>query len=1834
MNESASKSSLASSGGKPSTANSTGSPNGRKTRTIIVARAIPAEPATVVSAAIRGEVASNAVVSQHHTRDARSGKLASYAALGAEEDVERFDRFLAEQRGHPSASELRAAATSPQHMMASMKRKTMSRIQLDGIDGKTSSAEATGEDAAARKLMQKELENDARKRREEAVAHRKWLNSLPIHERVAQQRQQNVLRKWRQMNRDWETFKNRAARRLGKAPQELVMSRAAVYREQREMYDALQKARPLSDKVGGDIWLVSLRNEGTRFVPVGNIFSGLFCPIRESTKLGPRVRRPLDYHDNQREREHEASRPLSKLEKRSLDLLARKKWRLRKQLEVLQPHEVERGASSHLAVGTVDLFAWASGTMEDENSENEDGGSIRTYSASIDDEPSRRRRLRSYASSSPSKSVKKVVPGDQFIGPSMRISHVADEDGVTNTESNGTGHILEPCRPPLRLSFYTPVGEQEQCSLAVTNDGSTIVHYQWWRAPFEDEHAELTAHLRGRRTRKEEQELGRCTTTSVSKLGGTLLPGETEQFVFSFMSSQAGVFLEKWLLDADPKPRICFGATPDDEDNVSSDDLPVEVRLSCVAEDNFAAWRRRQMQLTRVEERESHFFVANLVDEILDRVRPPEPVVFGELTPHTDVAKFYEVNEAAEFNDVYFSPALMRTCYDLFERAQGILGDLLSDQEPVDQEESLTKESGEGHEGVDGTEKTNDAPSLVSPEQSNDLSLGVEDDVEPETTKRVSLPALVVQGWNWRLETLRELCKKADEAQNTQIGRLTQQLKKVIEEVEEDDENEEDDEDENEEVDDTEDGEEDEGGDGSETGEIDAAKAKPISPREVRKNERLARRTALEDEIQSLVPNLQEAFDTMLFSSYTTPYSSMRLQERLYERIGSLCGETPVVCEIAKATNAASSAQAATLEGVGKLLMCAIDEAVGGDQDHQALVEQRRRRIQNMWLSDKASYLSVGQLMIKPPISIAEPPSEVLTADSVHNPAAPKSPESIDNSGVLLMQVDLDLAPWFSLVKVENRGSASQADETPPKIEFAWHISQELVQHPNYVPAKVVQATESLVKVLDALPSTNPLVHTVVLVSELSRPPLTKPMHKLLRNVAQAELKAKATATSQIGGETEEIKDRGSAEGEEAEVEIMKTLLQRLTSQLSLRGIAQVMQRAIQKDVVFCSAVEEVQGQIDFGRKELLLNSSLSLGGIESEAVGNEVEVDSEQQETAISPRILLLEHLGAAGIDLIAQVARQRELASKPATPAPAESQKPAVGAGKKVSVTSKGKPGTPGAPVAPAPAPPPETPPSSTLDLTKLQFAGKDSSEQGAMALRSLFTGMISVCILDGIPSKACEEIFAFGSKEDTPVLTPPTLAGPTLHEELQMWSEMLQPRLPGSSSGRPLQILTAVVGGKSLESKLRMIDGLLEIVHEIYFVGEVAMSLYRILHTKHAGKLAKENYSGTKHEEVEEEFEDDVSKEGIVEDEANEHDREKETSEHFPPVRTSPKGIWDLLVPAVEKLQQKASRKSVRLLLPNDWVVGETPLEEQDLSAATIVEDDDDDDDDEEEEQADEVDDEEDRGKKTRKRRASELASARLKPLVEPSGADFFDRKRQGTYEGERAHVVLNPSSESGWRTFREVSAQCLPSARVTEGKASVLHSLWPESEADDAEDESDDMAGHKTPMARFEYEWTFRALDVGPIAMEGLTKALKPETPCVGLDDPTANGDTSVVSRALIVNGVCGAIEFYEFCAATKQLLGILQLYSPCDVFIAGYSTASRIHQLEIEQFYNAHAMNDKISGTSATANGNAGSSAAPRKVVDDRTKRNARVLKQLLAAKRHPVLANLASSESE
>ncbi|RLN49056.1 hypothetical protein BBJ28_00011462 [Nothophytophthora sp. Chile5] len=1849
MNESASSSSLASSAAKPSTANSSSSPSSRKTRTIIVARSIPTGGGDSSTSSPKLSSTSAAVANQPHVRDTKSGKLAAYAALGGAEDVARFDQFLSEQQGHRSASELRAAAVSPQHMLASMKRKTMSNLHLEANSERPHGAKETEEDA----VMQEQVQSEAKKRREEVVARRKWLSSLPIHERLAQQRQQNALRKWQQMNRDWETFKTRAAKRLGKPPQELVMNRASAYREQREMYDALQQARPLCDKVGGDIWLVSLRDEGTRYVPVGNIFSGLFCPIRESSRLGPRVRRPLDYQQTEGELEREIVKPLSKLEKRSLALLARKKWRLRKQLEVLQPHEVQGSKSSHLVVTTADLFAWAAGsTTASSGAESEGKDDIRTNSDRLNDSgSSRHRSLRSRSSLSSLRIGEEPELTEGFEGPSLRIELVADEEELLpDVEDGNQCKAPVECLPPLRLSFYTAVGEQQQHAVSVTNDGSTIVHFQWWRTSFNDETSDLTAHLRGRRTRKDEQELESHVSTSVSMPEGTLLPGETLQFVFTFESTAAGVFLEKWFLDTDPQPRIHYGTAPPDAD-INAADLPLEVRLSCTAADNFVPWKRRHKRQIQVEQQETSFMVALLVDEILDSLTIPEPVSFANLEPRNDATKFYDHNGAFKseaFGDVYFSPDLVRDCQALYEQARLVLSSLSLENESVRHGEEESSGTNGGH---DADAEQIATSTQLSPEQQVATERSDKRMVGQLDAEHGIVMINAVLEWDWRLETLRELCKAADAAQYTKMKRLTQELKREQEELEEEEEEEEEEKDE--------DGDESEAHDTEDGGNDGDREAGKLTRREQRVRARLTRRQALEDERNALQPRLLETFDTMRFVACTAPYSTARLQERLQERIGGLCGETPVVCEIAKATAAGSgvlAVRAATIESVRKLLMRAVDEAIGGDMDHQAQFEQERRRLQAMWLHDKLSYTSLPYWLTKAAASTVPTSSEVATSGNNDEDSKVKGASEPERAGVLLLHVDLDLSPWFSLVKTGK--SVGSVPEAPVKVEQAlsWRFSQDLLQHEVFVPAQIAQAVASLNAVLASLPTGNEAVYAVVLVSELGRPPLTKPMLKLLRNATQVELKAKtATETAE---EDEEV-------GEKA----LEHSLQQLASQLSLKNVAHVMQRAAQRDIVFCSTVEEMQGQVDFARKERLLNSSALLDGNREEQKDTAdagVEI-SDEVEGGPAPRIFLLEHLDAVSCDLVTKSHRIPEpTASKPATPAPTappEHPKPAAGAGKKpVAAPASRKPSTPvtPVPVAPAPSPLAETP---TREVT-----ARAQEQQGMGVLRDHFARVFGSYVLDCLPGTSSESVYASGSFEDEQdeVHKPLLFVGPTLSKELEMWARLFQPTWPRSSPAGhgSLRVMTAIVGGRGLESKLRLIDSLLEVVDEIYFVGEVAMSLYRVLHAKQGPKQMQQgDLKPRTDDELDNEvaeINDGVAEEGTTEDGIPEEDNgDGEQNEAKKLDSTLPMGLWDLLAPAVEKLQQKASRKCVRLFLPVDWIVGASPLEDQE-SGAAAVEDGDDDEDEEEEEEEEEEDDGEEETKK-KKRKASEAKLARQKPLVEPEEIDALELNKQSTYEGERAHVFLGHASSTsstssvGWRTFQSVTMQSLAHARVLDGKASVLTSLLPEGidlEADDADEvehSGDDGASQNSPpRARFEHEWTYRALDVGPIAMDALVDqlTLKSSSPSAPIEDPVT-GAALPSERVIIVNGVCGAVEFREFSRATKQLLELLQKNRELSsaggtsVLIAGNSTAHWLRRLEAEQL--AILPKDQLANGNDTALKEPGpatdkSSAdaafkRPHKLVDSRVTRNAQALKQLLAAKPHPVLATLASSGS-
>uniref|UniRef100_K3WIQ2 Uncharacterized protein n=1 Tax=Globisporangium ultimum (strain ATCC 200006 / CBS 805.95 / DAOM BR144) TaxID=431595 RepID=K3WIQ2_GLOUD len=690
MNGSPSNASLASLK-KPSTANSSAS---KRTRTILVARSIPSD----ASESIGGTEAYRPSAATAVDLRKSNGKLPSYAALGSAEDVDIYEKYLADQQGgdnRPSPSELRtgggANSNSPQHLKASMKRKTLSQPGIDSngnesihsgsSNGKTS--KSTESTAQSFQMQLEMVEGDAKKRREALMARRKWLRSLPIHERLAQQRQQNVLKHWQQINQDWERFKARTSKKLDKRETDLVMTRASKYREQVEMYDALQKAAPLSEKVGHDMWLVSLRDDGTRFVPVGNIFSGLFCPIRESTRIGPRIRRPLDYHQNAARAIHEIDesdehngrmqKSISILEKRSLEMLAKKKRRLKKQLQMLLPHEVAHSESSHLSIETMDLFEWASGSRND----------MRKTSSIVSTEPLELSLLSQVPEDTSRSGGDVIMRYSSRGGPSFRISvvdSVASADPALDEVPEETGRV-----PTLLcLDFYGDTQQQQQHCIVFENDGTTVLHFHWTREAFDGDDNMLTPHLRHAPSPQERAEMAHFTKTSVSQTQGSVLPGDAVEFTFTFISDCPGMFLEKWLLDVDPPARMTkpkYGDGSIDSSRGSSSNqyaeqssvrsprpvsspvpstspppslVAAEVHLHCTAVDNFIPRQRHLRQKRQLEHKQTVFMVEQLVEDVIKQVNPMPKVEFPDLD--ATATEFYVLNQC-DFGDVYYSDA-------------------------------------------------------------------------------------------------------------------------------------------------------------------------------------------------------------------------------------------------------------------------------------------------------------------------------------------------------------------------------------------------------------------------------------------------------------------------------------------------------------------------------------------------------------------------------------------------------------------------------------------------------------------------------------------------------------------------------------------------------------------------------------------------------------------------------------------------------------------------------------------------------------------------------------------------------------------------------------------------------------------------------------------------------------------------------------------------------------------------------------------------------------------------------------------------------------------------
>ncbi|CAE7208284.1 ssp2 [Symbiodinium sp. KB8] len=121
------------------------------------------------------------------------------------------------------------------------------------------------------------------------------LKTRTLEEQIVAKRYDRALERFAQQQEEWEKFRHHASRKTGRDKEELVVTRAEEYRERLEVMELLDRATPEEIKSGGFNWYHSLRGEGTRFIQVGNMFSGLYLPMKlhKENFVHEIIRKPL-----------------------------------------------------------------------------------------------------------------------------------------------------------------------------------------------------------------------------------------------------------------------------------------------------------------------------------------------------------------------------------------------------------------------------------------------------------------------------------------------------------------------------------------------------------------------------------------------------------------------------------------------------------------------------------------------------------------------------------------------------------------------------------------------------------------------------------------------------------------------------------------------------------------------------------------------------------------------------------------------------------------------------------------------------------------------------------------------------------------------------------------------------------------------------------------------------------------------------------------------------------------------------------------------------------------------------------------------------------------------------------------------------------------------------------------------------------------------------------------------------------------------------------------------------------------------------------------------------
>lgn len=339
-----------------------------------------------------------------------------------------------------------------------------------------------------------------RAREEEAKLEEDKLEKMLVGDRIVATKDQRALARWEVANKDWANFKQRMIKKLQTNEGSLLVSTTDDYRNKSETYDLVEKATPIWNKYGTMYWQMTLRNETSHFVPLGNEFSGLYCQIGEPAKVtSESIRRASRYQRRD---------DMPKNNWRDSDYLNTRIKQLNKRMHVLQPNfhgqlaalehpARDAGALGDLKIVGTDLFA-------------------------PDPEPEEEEELDA--------TIQKPRTPDLQTQEEEPVA--ADRDGEDNMLTLGPQAEVVTKRVVLSCKL----GNTSCVEAEFVNRGSTSITFEW----------------KVRKKGSEEPCSEDASSTMWGAVTGSLLPGQRARVPFLFMPSKPGIFLETLELHTTP----------------------------------------------------------------------------------------------------------------------------------------------------------------------------------------------------------------------------------------------------------------------------------------------------------------------------------------------------------------------------------------------------------------------------------------------------------------------------------------------------------------------------------------------------------------------------------------------------------------------------------------------------------------------------------------------------------------------------------------------------------------------------------------------------------------------------------------------------------------------------------------------------------------------------------------------------------------------------------------------------------------------------------------------------------------------------------------------------------------------------------------------------------------------------------------------------------------------------------------------------------------------------------------------------------------------------------